>query len=44
VSPAPNDRERITDWTKRYWDALHPHSAGGASQKLFRVDRNIRPH
>jgi FAD/FMN-containing dehydrogenase len=30
VSPDPQDRERITDWTKRYWDALHPHSAGGA--------------
>ena len=21
--------ERIIAWTKEYWDALHPHSAGG---------------
>ena len=30
VSPNPEDREKITAWTKDYWDALHPHSAGGA--------------
>ena len=30
VSPDPEDREKITAWTKDYWDALHPHSAGGA--------------
>jgi FAD/FMN-containing dehydrogenase len=30
VDPDPANRERITAWTKDYWSALHPHSAGGA--------------
>ena len=30
VDPDPGKREAITEWTKRYWEALHPHSAGGA--------------
>lgn len=30
VDPDPANNERITSWTKGYWDALHPHSAGGA--------------
>jgi FAD/FMN-containing dehydrogenase len=30
VDPDPANAAAITDWTKRYWDALHPHSAGGA--------------
>ncbi|MDM0021963.1 FAD-binding oxidoreductase [Variovorax saccharolyticus] len=30
VSPDAQERAAITDWTKRYWEALHPHSAGGA--------------
>jgi FAD/FMN-containing dehydrogenase len=30
VDPEPANRERITAWTKDYWTALHPHSAGGA--------------
>jgi FAD/FMN-containing dehydrogenase len=30
VDPDPANRERITAWTKDYWDALHPYSAGGA--------------
>lgn len=30
VSPDPADKERITNWSKAYWQALHPHSAGGA--------------
>jgi hypothetical protein len=30
VSPDPEDRERISTWTRDYWQALHPHSAGGA--------------
>jgi len=30
VSPDPADAPRITEWTKQYWDALHPYSAGGA--------------
>jgi FAD/FMN-containing dehydrogenase len=30
VDPDPANNERIIKWTKDYWDALHPHSAGGA--------------
>jgi FAD/FMN-containing dehydrogenase len=30
VDPDPANRERITAWTRNYWEALHPHSAGGA--------------
>jgi FAD/FMN-containing dehydrogenase len=30
VSPDPADKERITAWARNYWEALHPHSAGGA--------------
>jgi len=29
VDPDPANRQKITDWAKRYWDAVHPHSAGG---------------
>ncbi len=30
VDPDPKNNAAITDWAKRYWEALHPHSAGGA--------------
>jgi hypothetical protein len=30
VSPDPSDGGRIRDWAVRYWEALHPFSAGGA--------------
>lgn len=30
VDPDPANKEKITSWTKRYWEALHPYSAGGA--------------
>jgi len=30
VSPDPADKEKITDWARSYWQALHPYSAGGA--------------
>jgi FAD/FMN-containing dehydrogenase len=30
VDPDPANKELITDWTRRYHDALHPHGAGGA--------------
>jgi FAD/FMN-containing dehydrogenase len=30
VDPDPANNGRIIDWTKDYWDALHPYSAGGA--------------
>ena len=30
VDPDPANNDRIVSWTKDYWDALHPYSAGGA--------------
>ncbi len=29
----PANKEKITKWTKDYWEALHPYSAGGAYVK-----------
>jgi FAD/FMN-containing dehydrogenase len=30
IDPDPANAETITDWTLGYWEALHPHSMGGA--------------
>lgn len=30
VDPDPGNKERIIEWARQYWDALHPYSAGGA--------------
>ncbi len=30
VSPDPADNARMIEWTRNYWAALHPYSAGGA--------------
>ncbi|HET7478257.1 MAG TPA: FAD-binding oxidoreductase [Rubrobacteraceae bacterium] len=30
VDPDPANREKITGWARDYWEAIHPHSAGGA--------------
>lgn len=30
VDPDPANNEKTISWAKRYWDALHPYSAGGA--------------
>ena len=30
VDPDSKNKEKITNWTKTYFDAIHPHSAGGA--------------
>jgi FAD/FMN-containing dehydrogenase len=30
VDPNPANNERIIEWARAYWDALHPYSAGGA--------------
>jgi FAD/FMN-containing dehydrogenase len=30
VDPDPSNNEKITKWTKDYYDAVHPYSAGGA--------------
>ena len=30
VDPNPENKMKITNWTKEYFDSLHPYSAGGA--------------
>lgn len=30
VDPDPVNKDKISTWTKQYWEALHPFSAGGA--------------
>ncbi|MET6990623.1 FAD-binding oxidoreductase [Sediminicola arcticus] len=30
VDPNPKNAEKITNWCKDYWEALHPYSSGGA--------------
>ena len=30
VDPNPANKQKITDWARRYWEALHPYSSGGA--------------
>ena len=30
VDPNPANNDRITNWARSYWEALHPYSAGGA--------------
>jgi len=30
VDPDPANNPKIISWTREYWDALHPYSAGGA--------------
>ncbi len=30
VDPDPANKDRITAWAKKYWEALHPYGAGGA--------------
>jgi len=29
VSSKPEDKEKISNWCKEYWEALHPYSSGG---------------
>jgi FAD/FMN-containing dehydrogenase len=30
VDPDPANKQKITNWAREYWDAVHPHSAGSA--------------
>ncbi|MFJ9828952.1 FAD-binding oxidoreductase [Streptomyces sp. NPDC101160] len=38
ISPEPADAERIRDWAVNYWEALHPHSMGGAYVNFLGAD------
>lgn len=38
VDPDPSNAEKITNWCKDYWNALHPHSMGGAYSNFMMDD------
>lgn len=38
VDPDPANTDRITDWAKTYWEALHPYGAGGAYVNFMMED------
>jgi len=40
VDPDPVNAQKITDWCKDYWEALHPYSSGGAYSN-FMMDEGL---
>ena len=40
IDPEPANAEKITNWTKDYWKAVHPYSLGGAYVN-FMMDEGI---
>ena len=44
VDPDPANNEKITRWTKAYWQALHPSSAGGAYINFMMDEGQERVH
>ena len=41
VDPDPSNAEKITNWCKDYWNALHPHSMGGAYSNFMMDDEGL---
>ncbi len=42
VSPNPADADKITEWCKAYYEALHPYSAGGAYSNFMMNEGEAR--
>jgi FAD/FMN-containing dehydrogenase len=42
VSPDPADNERMIAWARRYWEALHPYSTGGAYVNFMMEEGDAR--
>jgi hypothetical protein len=40
VDPDPANAQKITTWAKEYWEAMHPHSSGGAYSN-FMMDEGL---
>ncbi len=38
VDPDPSNNTRIKQWASEYWEALHPHSAGGAYSNFMMAE------
>ena len=43
ISPDPADNARMIAWAREYWEALHPHSAGGAYVNMMMDAREGGP-
>ncbi|MCW9706130.1 FAD-binding oxidoreductase [Fodinibius salsisoli] len=44
VTDDPADNEKITDWSRDYWEAIHPHSAGAAYINFMMEEGEDRIH
>jgi FAD/FMN-containing dehydrogenase len=42
VDPDPANKEMITGWARDYWEAIHPHSAGGAYVNMMMAEGQDR--
>ncbi len=42
VDPDPANKKKITRWTKDYYDAIHPYSAGGAYVNFMMEEGQVR--
>jgi FAD/FMN-containing dehydrogenase len=42
VDPEPANKQKITAWAKDYFDAIHPHSAGGAYMNFMMEEGDER--
>jgi FAD/FMN-containing dehydrogenase len=38
VDPDPARAPELVSWARRYWEAIHPHSAGGAYVNMMMDD------
>ena len=44
VSPDPADNPKMIAWARDYWNALHPHSAGGAYVNMIMDETEEGPN
>jgi len=42
VDPAPSSADKLKEWTVAYWEALHPHSMGGAYSNMMMEEGDER--
>lgn len=42
VDPDPANAQKISDWARDYWDAVHPYSAGGAYVNMMMEEGDDR--
>lgn len=42
IDPDPANADAITQWARSYWDAIHPHSAGGAYVNMMMEEGDDR--